>query len=137
MSEQEQFDIKKMGAGFINPVTWSKSLVYFVMIAAILFCVVTVYRAYFMKTGSNISKPTHNPFNIMWPGSGNIGTLDQSQDVKTDQKTELQKSKWWIPHLYTSISGGARMKTSGSSLNFDSFEPEIRADVLGLRWDWN
>lgn len=126
----EPFSIKKALGGFLNPVTWSKAVVIGAMIAIILFLGFTIYRAYFMKTGSNISKPTHTPTNIMFPGSGDIGTLDQSQDVKTDQKVE-QKRPWWWPIPFIQATAGVRNKEGGST----NFEPDYRLDA-GVRLDF-
>ena len=76
----EKFDIKKWLGGFIDPTTWSKSIVYFAMIAVILVVGFTIYRAYFMKTGSNVNRPAI----ITFGGSGDI-------NVTSEQKVEEKK----------------------------------------------
>jgi len=48
MSE-EKFDIKKWFGGFIDPTTWGKSVIYFVMIGAILFVLVALKNTFFPK----------------------------------------------------------------------------------------
>lgn len=126
----EPFSIKKLFGGFLNPVTWSKAVVIGAMLAILIIGGFTIYRAYFMKTGSNISKPTHTPTNIMLPGSGDIGTLDQSQDVKSEQKTEVAKRPWWWPIPFIQATAGVRNKEGGTT----SFEPDYRLDA-GVRLD--
>jgi len=55
MSE-EKFDIKKWFTGLADPVTWSKSVLYLVMICAILFIAFAIKNTFF-PTKSNVNKP--------------------------------------------------------------------------------
>lgn len=119
----EPFSFKKWLGGFVNPTTWSKSIVYFAMIAVILIVIFTIYRAYFMKTGSNIAKP----FVIALPGS-TIGDITQHSEQKIEQKR-----KWWQPIPYIAIYGGAR---GTSKTSFDTIEGEYGVQG-GIRWDFN
>ena len=117
----EPFSIKKWFSGFINPTTWSKGFVYFFMIAIIIVVCLTVYRAYFMKTGSNVSKP----WVIALPGS-TVSEIDMSSTQKIDQKRP-----WWYPIPFVEVFGGVRNKEAGSL----SFETEYGARC-GVRWDF-
>ena len=85
MSDKEAFNIGKWFGGFINPVTWGKSVIYFVMIIALVLGGFTIYRAFFMKTPSNVNKPKGASV-ITLPGSttGNI--------TQTTTSTSIQKS---------------------------------------------
>ncbi len=80
MAENEKFDIAKWFSGFGNPVTWSKSIVTFVMIIVFLFLGVTVYRAYFRKTNiDNVNKPE---FNVASGGQVTYQNIQNIQDTK-------------------------------------------------------
>jgi hypothetical protein len=52
----EKFDLVKWLKGLIDPVTWSKSVMYLVMGAVIVFALVCV-KSYFFPTKKNINKP--------------------------------------------------------------------------------
>jgi len=117
----EPFSIKKMLSGFINPITWSKSIVIGGILAIILIVGFTIYRAYFLKTGSNVNKPVV----VALPGS-TMGPVT----FHSEQKVEDKKRAWWKPIPYVAVFGGARSKDN----TFD-FEPEYGAQA-GLRWDF-
>jgi hypothetical protein len=124
----EQFSINKFFSSFFQIVPWMKNIRFFIGVVVILVVITTVYKAWFAKTDSNSNRHTI----ITLPGS-HIDTVTQT----TEQKTEVaKKSSWWVPHLYSSVAGGIRSKYDGAK-TFDSFETEVRVDIIGLRWDWN
>ena len=117
----EPFDIKKWFGGFLNPVTWSKSVVYLAMGLVILVIIFTVYRAYFMKTGSNINKPIV----VGLPGS-TIGNVT----FQSEQKIE-NKRKFWQPIPYVAVFG--EYKSVDASINHFEAGYGITG---GIRWDF-
>ena len=52
----EPFDIKKWASGLVDPVTWSKSIQYMIMICAVLFVAFAIKNTFF-PTKSNVNKP--------------------------------------------------------------------------------
>lgn len=123
----ESFDIKKWFTGFVNPVTWSKSVVYLAMILIVLLIGFTIYRAYFMKTGSNLHRPTI----IALPGS-----TVTNPDMHSEQKIEQQKRPWWRPIPYISVYGVVQTTPqSKGQVKFDDWSPGIGSQA-GIRWDF-
>jgi len=120
----EPFDIKKWASGFINPVTWSKSIVYFGMVLLILFVGLTIYRAFFMKTGSNI----HRPWMIALPGS------TVTADMSSEQKVEQKKRSWWMPIPYIEVFGEITSKYDEDN-KFTKPRPGFGVET-GVRWDF-
>ena len=68
----EAFDIKKFFSGFINPATWSKSIVYLVMICAILFIAYAIKNTFFP------SKSITNKPHALVIGKAEAGAIDQT-----------------------------------------------------------
>lgn len=131
MADNDRVDLKKFASSFFQAIPWMKNIRYFIGFVLILLVIYTIYRAWFYKPEGNVSKPTHNPSVIMLPKSGNIGTLDQSQDVKTQQTVEQNKHKWWQPIPYVAVYGEVRSKNE----MINDFETGYGAQV-GLRWDF-
>lgn len=129
----EKFSWGKWIGGLFNPITWSKSVMHGIIILIIVIACVTIYRAYFKKTGGNISKPDTDNTLTMLPGSKFTGTLNQTATVKTDQKVEPQKKPLLI--FSTELSAGGRIGVKDDK--FEDFEPEFRVDVIRVRHDWN
>jgi hypothetical protein len=126
MAEKEPWSLLKALSGFVNWKTWTKAVIFLAMGVLILFEVFTVYRAYFMKTGSNI----HKPWIVALPGS-----TVTSPDMHSEQKVEAAKRPWWRPIPY--IYGAATVQTtpqSKGSIKFDDWSPGIEGGV-GVRWD--
>jgi len=95
--EKEKFDPIKLLKGFIDPVTWSKSGVYLVMIVVILFICLTIYRAYFMR-----NQQQKTEIHVAAGGTANITNV---------QKSGEKKRAWWLPIPYISVAGVAQNGT--------------------------
>ncbi len=103
----------------------------------LIFCIgFTVYTMFFPKSQGNVNKPEGHQTIVNTPFS-KTGAISQSFSSVSTQKVEEKKRSWWIPHLYSGVSAGGRLRSEGSSLSFNKMEPEVRIDVIGLRWDWN
>ena len=87
---KEPFNLGKWFSGFIDPVTWGKSVIYFVMIAFLILAGFTIYRAFFMKTGSNTNKP-QGATAIVLPGA-TTGAITQTTTSTNIQKTDDGKN---------------------------------------------
>lgn len=108
----------------------SRRLIIYGVIFLVIFF---IYNMFFKKAGpANLNKPTGYQSVFLTPGS-KVETITQDYNSVSTQKSE-QERKWWIPHLYTSVSAGVRSK---AGTDYKDFETEIRAEALGLRWDWN
>ena len=105
-----------------------------VIIFCIGYCIFTIFFP--KKPQGNVNKPEGHQTVTATPFS-TVGEVTQTFESTSVQKVEESAHKWWIPHLYTGIAVGGRVKSNGSSVDLGSAEPEIRADFLGLRWDWN
>ena len=68
----EPFDPKKFVKGFIDPTTWSKSIVYLIMICAILFVVYAIKNTFFP------SKSITNKPHALVIGKAEAGAIDQT-----------------------------------------------------------
>jgi len=117
MPDGEKFSIVKWFSGFVNPITWSKSVAYLAMIVIILFVAFTVYRAYFMK---NQQQKTH--ITVQKGGTANI----------TNVQNQNNKRPWWMPIPYISIFGEAKGSPRSS---FDDVQYGYGAQA-GIRWDF-
>jgi len=117
MADNEKFDIVKWVKGFIDPKTWAKSLVYGLMIAAIIFVGLTIYRAYFKK--DQAQKTT---IHIASGGTANITNVQNAE----------KKRKWWMPIPYISVFGEARNDTTSK---FEDIKYGYGGQV-GLRLDF-
>lgn len=131
MSDGEKPSGSKFVKSFFEAVPWLKNIRYAIGIVLIFLVVYMVYRTWFYKPQGNVSKPIHNPTVWMLPNSGNIDTLDQSQDVKTDQKIEEKKRQWWMPIPYVSVF--AEMRGNGTDLSHHDTGWGVQG---GVRWDF-
>jgi len=79
---EEKFDIKKWFSGFADPTTWSKSLIYFVMIGAILFVLVALKNTFFPSKAI-----TNKPYTIV------IGKAEKDSINQSSVNTTVEKEK--------------------------------------------
>lgn len=91
--EQEKFNFVKWLRGLINPVTWSKSVIYCIMIMGIVFACITIYRAW-------IAGPRLQKTNIR-VSPGGIANV-------TNIQRQEEKRAWWLPVPYISVYGETR-----------------------------
>ena len=87
----EPFDIKKWFGGWVDPVTWGKSIIYCLMIAFLILAGFTIYKAFFVKTGSNTNKPEGCDI-VVLPGA-TTGSITQTTTSTNVQKTADEK-RW-------------------------------------------
>jgi Na+(H+)/acetate symporter ActP len=80
--ESEPFDIKKFLGGFLNPTTWSKSIIYFIMIGCILFILVMVKNTFFPN-----KTITNKPHTII------IGKAEKDSVNQSSTNTVVEKEK--------------------------------------------
>lgn len=102
MPESEPFSMAKWFSGWADPRTWGKAVIYGLMIGFLLLAGFTIYRAFFMKTGSNTNKPEGCDL-IVLPGA-KTGAITQ-----TTTSTNVQKSaddKRWEVGIF---GGGVRL----------------------------
>ena len=80
----EPFDIKKFLKGFVDPTTWSKTVVYLIIGGVIVFTLMCV-KNYFFPTKKNVNKPvtTVLPF-------ARVGKVDN-----TNTQITVEKEKAW------------------------------------------
>jgi hypothetical protein len=83
--------------------SWGLGWRFLVTILAIIFVVLTIWRAYFMKTQTQNQKQTATV--IALPGSTVTYAPQQSQ------KQEVKKRPWWLPIFF--IEGYGFSETSG------------------------
>lgn len=94
-------------------------LVVTIIVIALLFMGITgLYNYFFHKP-----KPQEQTVIVKKGGQATITNIQYQEPAR----------KWWIPHLYTGIAGCIRSK--GNS-DFKNYEPELRIDIIGVRWDW-
>ena len=76
----EPFDIKKFLRGFVDPTTWSKTVVYLIIGGVIVFTLMCV-KNYFFPTKKNVNKPvtTVLPF-------ARVGKVDNTNTQVTVEK---------------------------------------------------
>ena len=115
MPENEPISAKKFAVSFIQAKPWIKNARFVIGLVIILLIVLTIYRAWFMQSGSQKSKHIV----IALPGS----KIEKNEQT-TDQKL-TQKRPWWQPIPYISVAGEAR--SQGSDLN--NFQTGVKAEV--------
>jgi hypothetical protein len=79
----EPFDIKKWLNGFLDITTWSKSVIYLVMICAVLFVAFAIKNTFF-PTKSNVNKPV----TIVTP----FAKVEKIDNTSTQISVEKEKS---------------------------------------------
>jgi hypothetical protein len=83
MADGEKFDLKKWVLGFVDPTTWSKSVIYLIMICALLFIAFAIKNTFF-PTKSNVNKPV----TVVTP----FAKVDKIDNTSTQISVEKEKS---------------------------------------------